>query len=57
VDMARLAPSSFVGDVVTEPAIPPLIEGARQRGCATLTGMGMFEAVRDCLVSFYLESP
>ncbi|HEY2254208.1 MAG TPA: shikimate dehydrogenase [Variovorax sp.] len=57
VDLAGLVPSTFVGDVVTEPAIPPLIELARQRGCATLTGMGMFEAVRDCLLDFYLETP
>ena len=24
-------------------------------GLATMTGLGMFEAVRDCLVAFHLE--
>ncbi|RZS57937.1 shikimate dehydrogenase [Sphaerotilus mobilis] len=54
VDVTRLAASTFVSDVVTQPAIPPLIEAARARGCATLTGIGMFEAVRDRIVDFYL---
>lgn len=55
VDVSKLAPSTFVGDVVTVPAVPPLIEAARARGCSTMTGTGMFEAVRDHLVAFYLE--
>lgn len=57
VDIERLAPTAFVGDVVTNPQRPPLIVQAEARGCATMTGMGMFEAVRDCLVDFYLETP
>ena len=52
----RLAPGTFVGDVVTVPAVPPLIEAARARGCSTMTGSGMFEAVRDRIVEFYLEA-
>jgi shikimate dehydrogenase len=55
VRVDRLAPSTFVGDVVTMPPVPPLIEAARARGCATMTGAGMFEAVRDRMVTFYLE--
>lgn len=55
VDVTKLAPDTFVGDVVTMPPVPPLIEAARARGCATMTGAGMFEAVRDRMVSFYLE--
>jgi shikimate dehydrogenase len=51
----RLAASTFVGDVVTMPPVPPLIEAARARGCATMTGAGMFEAVRDRIIDFYLD--
>ncbi len=53
----KLAPSTFVGDVVTVPEVPPLIEVARAKGCGTMTGKGMFEAVRDRMVGFYLEHP
>ncbi len=55
LQVERLAPTTFVGDVVTMPPVPPLIEAARARGCGTMTGAGMFEAVRDRLVTFYLE--
>jgi shikimate dehydrogenase len=51
----KLAATTFVSDVVTMPPVPPLIEGARARGCATMTGIGMFEAVRDRIVDFYCE--
>jgi shikimate dehydrogenase len=55
VDTSRLAASTFVSDVVTQPAVPALIAAARALGCRTLTGIGMFEAVRDCMVDFYLQ--
>jgi shikimate dehydrogenase len=54
VDVFRLGTGSFVGDVVTLPAVPALIEAARARGCGTMTGTGMFESVRDRIVDFYL---
>jgi len=57
VDVERLAPTAFVGDVGTKPLRPPLIVQAEARGSATMTGMGMFEAVRDCLVDFHRETP
>lgn len=50
----RLQPAMFVGDVITVPAVPPLIEAARKRGCGTQTGTGMFERVRDLMVEFLL---
>jgi shikimate dehydrogenase len=53
----KLVATTFVGDVVTMPPVPPLIEAARARGCATMTGAGMFEAVRDRIVDFYCERP
>ncbi|TCT12461.1 shikimate dehydrogenase [Tepidamorphus gemmatus] len=39
-----LAPDQFVADVVTRPAIPPLIAAARSVGCGTMPGSGMFNA-------------
>ena len=54
VDARKLSPATFVGCVVTQPSVPPLIAAARERGCATMTGAGMFEAVRERLVDFYL---
>ncbi len=50
----RLSANTFVGCVVTQPAVPPLIEAARAKGCGTMTGAGMFEAVRERMVAFYL---
>jgi shikimate dehydrogenase len=55
LEVDKLAHGTFVGCVVTQPAVPPLIEAARARGCGTMTGAGMFEAVRDRLVDFYLS--
>lgn len=52
----KLSPATFVGDVVTLPAVPALIAAARARGCTTMTGAGMFEAVRDRMVEFFLET-
>ena len=34
VDVTRLKPGTVVGDVVTKPAVPPLIAAARAAGCA-----------------------
>lgn len=35
----------FVADVITAPALTPLLAAARQAGCKTQTGGGMFDAV------------
>lgn len=56
VDVQRLEPGTFVGDVVTQPAETPLIAAARAQGLATMTGIGMFEAVGQRIVDFYLEA-
>ena len=55
VQADKLTAATFVGDVVTMPPVPPLIAAARARGCATMMGAGMFEAVRDRMVNFYLD--
>jgi shikimate dehydrogenase len=45
----------FVGCVITAPAVPPLIEAARAKGCLTSTGADMFAQVRELMVNFLLE--
>lgn len=58
VEVATLAPSMFVADVITAPAVTPLLESARARGCATQDGAGMFAAVCERMVAFLLaEGP
>ncbi|MEO8752185.1 MAG: shikimate dehydrogenase [Casimicrobiaceae bacterium] len=52
----RLTREMFVGDVITAPAVTPLLEAARQIGCATQTGGGMFAAVSALMVCFLLEA-
>lgn len=57
VPATGLAAAMFVGDVVTEPAVTPLIAAARALGCRTSTGNDMFAHVRDLMVGFLLEQP
>ena len=58
VDVQRLKPDTFVGDVVTKPAVPPLIEAARRLGCGTSTGSDMFATVAGLITDFLLaEGP
>lgn len=56
IQTERLRASTFVGCVITAPAVPPLIAQARALGCATLTGADMFAKVRDLMVQFLLET-
>jgi shikimate dehydrogenase len=50
----HLTSDMFVGDVITEPAVTPLIQVARRLGCRTQTGAEMFDAqlrsIRDFLI-------
>jgi shikimate dehydrogenase len=58
VDVTRLKPGAVVGDVVTKPAVPPLIAAARRAGCATSTGSDMFAQVAVLIVDFLVaEGP
>ena len=52
VEVQRLTPNTFVADVVTKPAVPPLIEADRGIGCGTSTGADMFAAVAVLIVDF-----
>jgi shikimate dehydrogenase len=56
IDVSRLRPETFVGDVVTKPPLTPFIEAARARGCRTVTGTQMFGRVCDRMVEFLLET-
>ena len=54
VDVARIDATAHVADVITMPAITPLLETARQKGCTTQTGVQMFEAQVDFITEFLL---
>jgi shikimate dehydrogenase len=46
LDVSRLAPSTFVGEVVMKQAITPLLAAARERGCGVQVGTDMlFEQI------------
>mgnify|MGYP000019259561 FL=1 len=54
IDINGIHAGMFVGCVITAPAVPPLIEAARAKGCATMTGADMFARVRDLMVNFLI---
>jgi shikimate dehydrogenase len=57
VDVSRLAPSTFVGEVVMKQEITPLLEAARSRGCAFQIGTDMlFEQIPAYLDFFGFPS-
>jgi shikimate dehydrogenase len=56
LDVTGLSSIQFVGDVITAPAVTPLLQAAHALGCRTQTGADMFAAVRDLMVGFLLES-
>jgi shikimate dehydrogenase len=56
IDVSKLKPTTFVGDVVTKPPLTPFIEAARAQGCPTVTGTQMFGRVCDAIVDYLLES-
>jgi shikimate dehydrogenase len=56
VQVEKLTQAMFVADVITAPAVTPLVEAARRLGCGTQVGGGMFAAVRDLMVEFLLDA-
>ena len=53
VDMARLDPGTFVGEVVMKEAVTPFLRAARERGCDTQVGTDMlFEQIPAYLEFF-----
>lgn len=55
VDVARLAPHSYCGCVITRPEVPPFIAAARKAGCVTGTGTDMYEQHQGIMVDFLLH--
>lgn len=56
VQVERLTSAMFVGDVITAPAVTPLVQAARDLGCRTQVGGGMFAAVSELLIEFLTEA-
>jgi shikimate dehydrogenase len=54
-DISHFTPGMFVGDVITVPEVPALLEAARAAGCLTQTGSAMSLLVCERLVAFLLE--
>ena len=54
VDASRLDARQFVADVITMPAVTPLLAAAQAKGCKTQTGVQMFEAQVDFITDFLL---
>lgn len=51
-DGDRLSADMFIGEVITQPAVSPLVARARALGCGTITGYDMFVEVRDLMVDY-----
>jgi shikimate dehydrogenase len=56
IDSIRFTPGMFVGCVITDPVVPPMIATARAKGCDTMSGTDMFFWVRDLMVNFLLKN-
>ena len=54
VDASRIAPGTFVADIITMPVITPLLEAAKARGCTIQNGVQMFEAQVDFITEFLM---
>lgn len=54
LEVDKLTSAMFAGCVITQPAVTPFIQAARDKGCATITGADMFARVRDRMVEFLL---
>jgi shikimate dehydrogenase len=54
IDAAKLSAGQFVADVITIPAMTPLLEAAKAKGCRTQTGVEMFNAQVDFICEFLL---
>lgn len=54
VDVSKLTSGTFVGCVITSPAVSPLVEAARRLGCPTSTGTDMYNALQSSMLDFLL---
>jgi shikimate dehydrogenase len=53
MDMARLAPETFVGEVVMSEAITPFLRAAQARGCMTQVGTDMLFEMIPAYLEFF----
>ena len=53
VDVTRLTPSTFVGEVVMKTEITPLLKGARERGCRFQVGTDMLFEMIPAYLEFF----
>jgi shikimate dehydrogenase len=53
-DASKLSAGQFVADVITIPAMTPLLDAAKAKGCRTQTGVEMFNAQVDFICEFLL---
>jgi shikimate dehydrogenase len=53
VDVARLAPATFVGEVVMKVEVTPLLQAARARGCRTQVGTDMLFEMIPAYLEFF----
>jgi shikimate dehydrogenase len=56
VDPARLPSTAVVADLITRPAMTPLLQAARDRGCMVVTGEDMFAAQAGILADILLSA-
>jgi shikimate dehydrogenase len=56
IDVSKLTSGTFVGCVITSPAVSPLIEAARRSGCPTSTGTDMYHALQSSMLDFLLAT-
>lgn len=56
VEVSKLKADQFVADAITRPEVSPLVAYARQLGCKTMVGAGMFDAEAEILVDFILAT-
>ncbi|WP_372605540.1 shikimate dehydrogenase [Actibacterium sp.] len=54
VEADKLTGREFVADAITKPEVTPMLKIARDKGCNTMPGLGMFNAQADILVDFLL---
>ncbi|MFZ1388426.1 MAG: hypothetical protein WBP46_16355 [Thiolinea sp.] len=52
VDVTKLKVNQFVADAITRPEVSPMVAYARDLGCNTMVGAGMFNAEAEILVDF-----
>ncbi|MFQ8431105.1 shikimate dehydrogenase family protein [Amaricoccus sp. W119] len=52
----RLAAGTFVGCVITAPAVSPWVAEARARGCRGSVGTDMYRAEQGLMIDFFLEA-